>query len=244
MVYDLANEQIDYSAFSFKNGEETHPTEVLKWGINRYYPKIAIASSFNVEDIVLIDMATQIEPAIKVFYIDTGFHFKETEAIKKLIKKRYRLNLVEYSPLLSIEDQNLKYGPELYKEKPDLCCKLRKVEPIKRALRELDAWVTGLRREQAVTRKGTMTVESGYTDEGNPLIKMNPLAHWTSQQVWEYLENNQIPYNPLLDKGYLSIGCEPCTRPIQQGEDRRAGRWAGTDKTECGIHTFMKKDES
>jgi phosphoadenosine phosphosulfate reductase len=242
MVYNLANEKMDFPVFSFKDSEETHPTEVLKWGINRYHPKIAIASSFSVEDIVLIDMATQIEPAIKVFYINTGFHFKETEAIKKLIKKRYHLNLVEYSSLLSIEDQNLKYGPELHKENPDLCCKLRKVEPIKRALRELDAWITGLRREQAVTRKDTKTAELGYTDEGNPLIKVNPLAHWTRQQVWEYLENNKIPYNPLLDKGYLSIGCEPCTRPIQQGEDERAGRWVGKEKTECGIHTFMKKD--
>ena len=244
MVCNLANEKMDYAAFSFKDGEETHPTEVLKWGINRYHPKIAIASSFSVEDIVLIDMATQIEPAIKVFYINTGFHFKETEAIKKLIKKRYHLNLVEYLPLLSIEDQNLKYGPELHKKNPDLCCKLRKVEPIKRALQELDAWITGLRREQAVTRKNTKTVELGYTDEGKPLIKVNPLAYWTKQQIWQYIENNKIPYNSLLDKGYLSIGCEPCTRPIQQGEDERSGRWIGKGKTECGIHTFMKKDES
>ena len=216
------------------------PIEVLKWGIKKYHPRIAIASSFSVEDTIIIDMATKIEPTIKVFYINTGFQFKETDEIKEALKKRYQLNLVEYSSPLSIEEQNRKYGPELNQKDPNLCCSIRKVETIKKALKELDAWITGLRIEQATTRRNIETVELECTDDGRPLLKINPLAYWNKKQVWQYIINNQLPYNPLYDKGYTSIGCEPCTRPIQQGEDERAGRWAGKDKTECGIHTSMK----
>lgn len=236
----MTKERNNCDTLQFKESKGIHPNEVLKWGIGKYYPRIAIASSFSVEDTVIIDMATKIEPTIKIFYINTGFHFKETDEIKERIRKMYRLNLVEYSPSLSIEEQNEMYGPELYKRDPDLCCKLRKVEPIKRALQGLDAWITGLRREQAITRRNIKMVELEYMEDGRKLVKINPLAYWTKQQVWRYIVNNQLPYNPLYDKGYMSIGCEPCTQPIQGGEDERAGRWRGKGKTECGIHTFMK----
>jgi phosphoadenosine phosphosulfate reductase len=219
---------------------DVSPNEILKWSIEKYYPRIAIASSFSVEDIVIIDVATQIQPAIKVFYINTGFHFKETDDVKEILKKKYNLNLVEYSPSISFEEQNLKYGPELYETKPDLCCKLRKVELIKKALQNLDAWITGLRKEQAITRQDIKLVELEHKADGRPLTKINPLAYWTKKQVWQYISNNELPYNTLYDKGYMSIGCKPCTRPIQEGEDERAGRWTGKGKTECGIHTFLK----
>jgi len=222
-----------------KYGPDTPPDEIVKWGIEKYYPRIAIASSFSIEDTVLIDMATQIQPNLKIFYINTGFQFKETDDVKEALKKKYNLNIVEYSSLLSIEEQTLKYGPELHDRNPDVCCKLRKVEPIRRALQEVDAWITGLRRDQATTRRDLEVVELEYKDDGRPLTKVNPLTYLTRKQVWSYIRKNQLPYNTLYDQGYMSIGCKPCTRPVQQGEDERTGRWTGKGKTECGIHTFL-----
>lgn len=227
-----------------KSLEGKTPNYVLEWAIRRFHPRIAIASSFSVEDTIVIDMATKIQPDIKVFYINTGFQFKETDEIKDILKKKYQLNLVEYSSKLSMEEQTLKYGENLYKKDANLCCQLRKVEPIKRALKELDAWITGLRRGQAVTRKNLDIVQINKLDNQTSLVKVNPLINWTRQQVWSYIEDNEIPYNPLYDKNYASIGCEPCTRPVQPGEDERAGRWAGTNKKECGIHTFSEKPKN
>lgn len=227
-----------------KSLEGKTPNYVLEWAIRRFHPRIAIASSFSVEDTIVIDMATKIQPDIKVFYINTGFQFKETDEIKDILKKKYQLNLVEYSSKLSTEEQTLKYGENLYKKDANLCCQLRKVEPIKRALKELDAWITGLRRGQAVTRKNLDIVQINKLDNQTSLVKVNPLINWTRQQVWSYIEDNEIPYNPLYDKNYASIGCEPCTRPVQPGEDERAGRWAGTNKKECGIHTFSEKPKN
>ena len=227
-----------------KFGHDTPPSEILKWSIEKYYPRIAIASSFSVEDTVLIDMVTQIQPNIKIFYINTGFQFKETDDVKEALKKKRNLNIVEYSPLLSIEEQTLKYGPELYDRNPDVCCKLRKVEPIRRALQEVDAWITGLRRDQARTRLNLEVVELDYKDDGKSLTKVNPLTYWTKKQIWSYIHNRKLPYNALYDQGYMSIGCKTCTRPVQQGEDERKGRWTGKGKTECGIHTFLKTEKS
>ncbi len=233
-----------HNMIDIKYGHDAAPSEIIKWSIEKYYPRIAIASSFSIEDTVIIDIATQIQPNLKIFYINTGFHFKETDDVKEALKNTYNLNIVEYLPLLSIEEQTLKYGPELHEKNPDVCCKLRKVEPIRRALQEVDAWITGLRREQATTRRDLEAVELEYKDDGRPLTKVNPLTYWTRKQVWSYIRNNQLPYNTLYDKGYMSIGCEPCTRPIQQGEDERKGRWTGKGKIECGIHTFLKTKKS
>lgn len=188
----------------------------------------------------MIDLATKIRPDIRVFYINTGCQFKETDETKRLIKERYNLNLIEYGPDLGIEEQTRKYGEELFKKDPDLCCHIRKVEPIKRALKDLDAWITGLRREQSPTRRNLAIVEVNERD-GKTLVKVNPLASWTRGQVWKHILRRGIPYNPLYDRGYTSIGCEPCTLPVRPGEDERAGRWAGTGKKECGIHTFMEE---
>jgi len=234
----------NHNMVDIKFSNDTPPSEILRWSIEKYYPRIAIASSFSVEDIVLIDMATQIQPNIRIFYINTGFQFKETDNVKEALKKKLNLNLIEYSPLLSIEEQTLKYGPKLYDRNPDVCCKLRKVEPIRRALQEVDAWITGLRRDQATTRQKLEVVELDYKGDGKPLTKINPLTYWTKKEVWNYIQNNKLPYNTLYDQGYMSIGCKPCTRPVQQGEDERTGRWTGKGKTECGIHTFLKTEKS
>jgi phosphoadenosine phosphosulfate reductase len=234
----------NHNMVDIKFSNDTPPSEILSWSIEKYYPRIAIASSFSVEDTVLIDMATQIQPNLKIFYINTGFQFKETDNVKEALKKKRNLNLIEYSPLLSIEEQTLKYGPKLYDRNPDVCCKLRKVEPIRRALQEVDAWITGLRRDQATTRQKLEVVELDYKGDGKPLTKINPLTYWTKKEVWNYIQNNKLPYNTLYDQGYMSIGCKPCTRPVQQGEDERTGRWTGKGKTECGIHTFLKTEKS
>lgn len=234
----------NHNMVDIKFSNDTPPSEILSWSIEKYYPRIAIASSFSVEDTVLIDMATQIQPNIKIFYINTGFQFKETDNVKEALKKKRNLNLIEYSPLLSIEEQTLKYGSKLYDRNPDVCCKLRKVEPIRRALQEVDAWITGLRRDQATTRQKLEVVELDYKGDGKPLTKINPLTYWTKKEVWNYIQNNKLPYNTLYDQGYMSIGCKPCTRPVQQGEDERTGRWTGKGKTECGIHTFLKTEKS
>jgi phosphoadenosine phosphosulfate reductase len=234
----------NHNMVDIKFSNDTPPSEILRWSIEKYYPRIAIASSFSVEDTVIIDMATQIQPNLKIFYINTGFQFKETDNVKEALKKKRNLNLIEYSPLLSIEEQTLKYGPKLYDRNPDVCCKLRKVEPIRRALQEVDAWITGLRRDQATTRQKLEVVELDYKGDGKPLTKINPLTYWTKKEVWNYIQNNKLPYNTLYDQGYMSIGCKPCTRPVQQGEDERTGRWTGKGKTECGIHTFLKTEKS
>lgn len=233
----------NHNMVDIKFSNDTPPSEILSWSIEKYYPRIAIASSFSVEDTVLIDMATQIQPNLKIFYINTGFQFKETDNVKEALKKKRNLNLIEYSPLLSIEEQTLKYGSKLYDRNPDVCCKLRKVEPIRRALQEVDAWITGLRRDQATTRQKLEVVELDYKGDGKPLTKINPLTYWTKKEVWNYIQNNKLPYNTLYDQGYMSIGCKPCTRPVQQGEDERTGRWTGKGKTECGIHTFLKTEK-
>lgn len=220
------------------------PNYVLEWAIRKFHPRIAIASSFSVEDTIVIDLATKIQPDIKVFYINTGFQFKETDETKDIITKKYQLNIVEYSSKLSLEEQALKHGEKLYKKDANLCCHLRKVEPIKRALKELDAWITGLRRAQAKTRKNIDIVQLNKLGNQTSLVKVNPLINWTKDQVWRYIKDNEIPYNPLYDKSYTSIGCEPCTRPVRPGEDERAGRWADTNKEECGIHTFNAKPKN
>lgn len=219
------------------------PSEILEWGCTQFYPQIAIASSFSIDDTVVIDIATKIQPRIKVIYINTGFQFPETDFIKELLKKRYDLNLVEYSSLISLKEQIHRYGTQLYTHNPDLCCNLRKVEPIKRALKTVNAWITGLRRDQSSTRRNLQVIEHELTETGRRVTKINPLANWSRQDVWDYIHTHDLPYNPLYDDGFMSIGCKVCTRPVQKEEDERAGRWAGTEKRECGIHTFLKKDD-
>lgn len=212
--------------------ENNTPQETLKWAIDRFYPRIALASSFGPEDNVLMHMIKKIQPELKIFFLDTSFHFKETIELKERLRNEGKLNIVEYTPEISIEEQEKKYGERLFEKDPDLCCKIRKVEPLERALKGLDAWITGLRREQAPTRKGIGIVER----DRRGLYKINPLARWTYKDVWDYIMSNNIPYNPLHDRGYPSIGCKPCTRPVKHGEDQRAGRWSAKGKTECGIH--------
>ncbi len=214
------------------------PEEVLAWSFAAF-PRIAISTAFGPEGCALVAMAVNIKPDIKVFTIDTDFLFPESIELRDKFISKYRVNLEVLRGVVSIEEQNRRHGLDLWQRDTDACCALRKVEPTERALHGLDAWVAGLRRDQSKTRAEIDVVEYYERPEG-PLYKVNPLLHWTRKDTWDYLSKHDIPYNPLLDKGYKSIGCWPCTRPVAADADERAGRWNG-QKAECGIHTFMAR---
>lgn len=214
--------------------ETATPQEVLRWAFSQFGPdEIALACSFGAEDVALVDMVSQVRPGARVFYLDTDLLFSETYATRDRIAERYPVELIRYQPLLTLAEQAERHGDELWRREPDACCGVRKVEPLQRALSGLKAWITGIRRDQAPTRANAGILE---WDPKFHLVKVNPLARWTSDQVWAYIRGNGVPYNPLHDRNYPSIGCTHCTRPVAQGEDPRAGRWTGLTKTECGLH--------
>ncbi len=206
--------------------------QALRWGLSTFGQSLALASSFGAEDVVLIDMASRLSN-FRVFTLDTDFLFPETYALIDEIEARYGLAVERTRPELTPEAQAAQYGPALWASRPDACCQLRKVEPLKKKLSGLAAWVTGVRRDQAPTRANTRKLE---WDAKFGLAKLNPLADWSWSQVWDYIRAHNVPYNPLHDRDYPSIGCTYCTRPVKAGEDPRAGRWSGFAKTECGLH--------
>ena len=219
-----ANERLEGSA----------PQEVLRWAVDVYGKQLTLSVSFgNPEGMVLLDMLSRITDEAQVFTLDTGFLFEETVRFREEAMKKYPLPLKVVMPELTVEEQVERYGPELYSCKPDLCCQVRKIEPQRRFLRDYGAWVTGIRRDQTAQRASTPVVAF---DEYFGVAKIAPLAGWSAEEVDEYVRRNDVPLNPLLSMGYRSIGCEPCTRPVAPGEDARAGRWPGMDKTECGLH--------
>ena len=221
--------------------EDKSATEVLKWAINAYAPKIALASSFGAEDVILIDMMVKInKEKAKIFTLDTGRLNQETYDVMDAIRKKYDIQIEVYFPeqreteeMVKIKGMNLMYESV---ENRKLCCEIRKVHPLNRALSKLDGWITGLRREQAITRANIYKLEID-SSHGN-IAKINPLADWTNEMIWDYINKNNVPYNKLHDSGYPSIGCEPCTRAVHRGEDPRAGRWWWENATqkECGLH--------
>jgi phosphoadenosine phosphosulfate reductase len=213
--------------------EEKPAQEVLRWALERFQPNVALACSFGAEDVALVDMVSKIDPSTKVFYLDTEALFPETYELIERVVKRYKVQPLRAAAAITLADQARLYGDELWQRQPNLCCDIRKVQPLTAVLSPLRAWVTGIRREQAPTRANAGIVE---WDGKFGLVKVNPLARWTHADVWRYIVENEAPYNPLHDRGYPSIGCTHCTRPVKSGEDPRAGRWAGSDKTECGLH--------
>ncbi|MDP2689077.1 MAG: phosphoadenylyl-sulfate reductase [Deltaproteobacteria bacterium] len=208
------------------------PQEALQWVADNF-ERSEFALACSLAELVLLDMLVKIRKDARIFVIDTGLLFKETYALKEKAEKRYGISLEVYSSPVSLERMEEEHGPELWKTDPDRCCAIRKVIPLKEALSGLKVWITGIRREQAPTRADVPIV--GWDDKYG-LIKVNPLAGWTRKQVWDYICANDVPYNELLDKGYPSIGCEKCTQKAKSGEDPRSGRWAGFEKTECGLH--------
>ncbi len=212
---------------------DSPPKKVLEWALAEFDPAIALACSFGAEDVTLVDMVAKINSKTKIFYLDTDLLFPETCEVRDRLVEKYAVNFVAYKSSLSLEDQSARYGEHLYRRDPDLCCRIRKVEPLRRAVGDLRAWITGIRREQSPARAAAHIIEWDYKFN---LAKVNPLAMWTSAQVWDYIRSNGVPYNVLHDRNYPSIGCMPCTRAINPGEDPRSGRWAGFKKTECGLH--------
>ncbi len=214
--------------------------EILAWALAEFHPRIALAASFGAEDVVLIDMLMKLNPSARVFTLDTGRLPAETYSLMEAIRERYGLAIEVYFPQAeAVEAMVREHGVNLFYrsiENRELCCGVRKVEPLGRAFRGLDAWITGLRRQQAVTRTSVQKVEID-SDHGG-IIKVNPLADWTWDQVWAYICAHDVPYNVLHDRGYPSIGCAPCTRAVEPGEDPRAGRWwwENPETKECGLH--------
>lgn len=216
--------------------ESKQPQEVLTAAIERYGPKVVLACSFGAEDVVLVDMVHRINPTIPLFYLDTDFLFPETYATRDRIIEHYDLKpaqVLQVKSLLTPERQAQVHGEALWKSDPDRCCQLRKVEPLARALKGFDAWITGIRREQAPSRSTAKLIE---WDSKFELVKVNPLVNWTWADVWTYIKVYEVPYNELHDRNYPSIGCTHCTKPVMPGEDPRSGRWQGSAKTECGLH--------
>lgn len=216
--------------------ESQQPQDVLKEAIKRYAPKIVVACSFGAEDVVLVDMVHRIDPTIPLFYLDTDFLFPETYATRDRIVQRYALKpaqVIQVQSLLTPDQQAVQHGPALWSTEPDRCCQLRKVEPLTRVLKGYNAWITGIRRDQSPTRANAGLIE---WDSKFQLVKVNPLARWTWADVWTYIKVYEVPYNPLHDQNYPSIGCTHCTAPVAPGEDPRAGRWKTFTKTECGLH--------
>lgn len=214
--------------------KDSSPQDILRWAVDVYGEDLTLSVSFgNPEGMVLLDMLSRITDRARVFTLDTGFLFEETVRFREEAMKRYSLPLEVLRPELSVEEQVERYGPELYSCAPDLCCEIRKIEPQRKFLRDYGAWVTGIRRDQTLQRASTPVV---VLDEYFGVAKISPLAGWSVDDVEEYVRRYDVPLNPLLSMGYRSIGCEPCTRPVAPGEDARAGRWPGMDKTECGLH--------
>jgi phosphoadenosine phosphosulfate reductase len=210
------------------------PQEILQWAAREYQRDLTLACSFGgPSGMLLLDMMMRIDRKVDVFYLDTDFLFPETYKLRDIAAAKYNFQPAGYMSLITPTEQAAKYGDKLWAHDPDACCAIRKVEPNGRALAGKRAWISGIRRDQSKTRAGIDIVE---WDERFGLVKVNPLASWTESQVWSYILDNGVPYNELHDRGYPSIGCTHCTRPVQAGEDPRSGRWQGFDKVECGLH--------
>ena len=208
--------------------ESASAEEVLAHVIERFHPRLYVACSFQKEASVIMDMVAGIDPTVRFFTLDTGFLFPETQATWKALEERYGIT-VERAAGISVAEQARLHGDELWRRDPDACCGIRKVTPLRERLATVDAWIAGLRRDQSPSRADTPKL---HWDEKHSIWKANPLADWSERDVWNYIAANDVPYNGLHDKGYSSIGCTHCTTPSVD----RSGRWAGDDKTECGIH--------
>lgn len=222
-----------------KQVENKSPEEIIKFFLYKFKDKIAFSSSLGAEDQVINHMLSKIDKSAKIFTLDTGRLFPETYDLIDRTSKRYQMPIEIFFPEAKrVETMVKEKGVNLFFESIEnrkLCCHIRKMEPLKRAFQGLDVWICGLRREQSVTRTDVQVVE---WDETNDLIKLNPIVDWTEEQVWDYIKTNNVPYNRLHDQGFPSVGCQPCTRAIEKGEDTRAGRWwwENPETKECGLH--------
>jgi phosphoadenosine phosphosulfate reductase len=226
------------------NGEAVDPAEIaaeleplpaeelIAWAIETFHPKLQFATSFQKTSSVIIDIAHSIEPEARFFYLDTELLFPETYAARDAIAAHYGVEFERFAGI-TVAEQEAAHGANLWRRDPDACCRIRKVEVMREALSGMHCWVSGIRRSDSETRAGA--AKFGW-DKRFGLWKLNPLADWDEKRIWNHIKDNHVPYNELHDQGYPSIGCMPCTSMPGEGEDARAGRWAGTDRTECGIN--------
>jgi phosphoadenosine phosphosulfate reductase len=226
--------------------DDQEPQEVIRWGLETFpRDRIAVCTSFQIDGMAILDMAWRLDPNVRVFTVDTGRLPQETYELIDLVRQHYGLDVEVYFPeTREVESLTRRHGANPFYASVPLrltCCDIRKVRPLVRVLRELDGWVTGLRRDQWATRSNIRKIELDHDHGG--LVKLNPLADWTEEEVWDYVRANNVPYHPLYDQGYQSIGCRPCTRPVGEGENSRSGRWwwesAGAPK-ECGMHCAVE----
>ncbi len=221
--------------------ETAEPGEIIRWAAERFMPRLAATSSFQTQSVALLHLISEACPDLPVIFLDTGYHFPETLAYRDQLVERLGLTLRIAQPTISPMEVVQQHGDALYRSDPDMCCYINKVEPMQRALADLDAWITGIRRDQTANRANAQPLE--LLPDGR--IKVNPIVMWTRTDLWTYINRHDLPSHPLFSQGYLSVGCAPCTSPVAEGEDERAGRWAGQGKKECGLHTVAlhKKDK-
>jgi phosphoadenosine phosphosulfate reductase len=225
--------ELDQLVILADNFERSYPHEIIAWASHNYGDGLVMATGFGPEGIVILHIVHQVAPEIQVFYLDTDLLFPETYQLRDRLEQRFGIGFTRVATALSVDQQNEQVGPELWSSQPDRCCRLRKVEPLRAFLKDKKAWITGIRRDQTAHRASAKPIE---WDAGNGLVKINPLINWSQEQVWTYIHLFELPYNELHHKGYPSIGCAPCTRPVAEGADPRSGRWVGREKVECGIH--------
>lgn len=218
--------------------ENASPHEIIEWAVGKFWPDIAMSSSFQTQSLPLLHIVSQVAPEIDIIFLDTGYHFPETLSFRDTIVEAFGLTLRVMRADMSRQTFVERHGDDLHRRDPDLCCYINKVEPMQRAMEGLDAWISGIRRDQSPARANTEILEE--TSEG--VIRIHPMATWTRKDVWNYINEHNLPEHPLLSQGYLSIGCAPCTRPVSsEEEDERAGRWSNEAKTECGLHTALRQ---
>jgi phosphoadenosine phosphosulfate reductase len=211
------------------------PQSVLRWAVRTFGPRLTMATAFGAEGCCLIHLLAEIEPCARIFNLDTGYQFPETLDVRERLRQRYGIEVELIQPDSTVAEYEADHGGPLYVHRPDQCCHDRKILPLRRALVGFDAWVSSIRRDQTNHRAAASVVQ---WDAKFNLVKVNPLLTWTHRDVWTFIHKHDIPYNVLHDRNYPSIGCWPCTRPVADGEDERAGRWAGTMKKECGLHVI------
>jgi phosphoadenosine phosphosulfate reductase len=212
---------------------------VLHWAVRTFRDKLTMATAFGAEGCCLIHMLANIDPSIRIFNLDTGYQFAETLELRERIKERYGIEVEYIRPEMTVAEYEAEHGGPLYRIRPDQCCHDRKLLPLRQAVAGYAAWISAIRRDQTLDRAAAEVVQ---WDGKFKLVKVNPLLSWTRRDVWNFILKHEIPYNPLHDRGYPSIGCWPCTEPAGEGQDERAGRWAGSMKKECGLHVIEVQD--
>jgi phosphoadenosine phosphosulfate reductase len=211
------------------------PQEILAWAVRQFHPKLMMATAFGPEGCCILAMLADIEPGVRVINLETGYQFAETLQLRDRIRERYGIDVELIRPELTVAEYEKEHGGPLYVHRPDQCCHDRKILPLRQAVKGYAAWISAIRGDQTTHRQAADIVQ---WDAKFNLVKVNPLLRWTQKDVWGFIVKNDVPYNPLHDHGYPSIGCWPCTAPVEANGDERSGRWAGTKKKECGLHVI------